>query len=283
MGLFNLFKKKEKTRFFREKILQAGFQEAKVGFGQFRFYRNTGERVFFIVNLKDFGEYVKATYGFSVISDEEFLKSYGENDCDITLRYTAVIKDETDEEAAAGEIQRIFDLYCGSAKDEILALRKAKQKEFLQKIFDKLKPAGFKKKGTRWIKALEDDFCLEFNAQKSQWSDEYYFNISIYRLKMIDSQCYASRVNLDKKALYDWQLITDKELNRLLDFAYESMLSPIINTPLTALGSKCEIWAGCICEREKCESCWVQRNLWEAKGSVKYIFGRRKCGLSRRS
>lgn len=92
----------------------------------------------------------------------------------------------------------------------------------MQKISDKLKPAGFKKKGTRWIKALEDDFCLEFNAQKSQWSDEYYFNISIYRLKMIDSQCYASRVSIDKKALYDWQLITDKELNRLLDFAYES-------------------------------------------------------------
>lgn len=274
MGLFDLFRKKEKLLFFREQILKAGFREARADFRQFNFYRNTNEKAFFIINLRDCGESIKVTYGFSAISDEEFLKNYGENDCDIKLRYTVTIKNETDEETAASEIKRIFDLYCSVSKDEILALRKAKQKEFLEKITNKLKPAGFKKKGAKWIKVLDGDFCLEFNAQKSQWSDEYYFNISIYHSKIICSQCYGTRLNINKKGIYDWQLITDEELNRLLNFAYENMLLPIINTPLTALGRRREVWAGCTCKRDKCESCWVQRNLWEAKSSVKYILRR---------
>ena len=59
--------------------------------------------------------------------------------------------------------------------------------------------------------------------------------------------------------------MTDKELNCLLNEAIQSILSPIINTPLAELGNQKEIWQGCTCPRNKCNACWVQKNLWEAK------------------
>ena len=42
-------------------------------------------------------------------------------------------------------------------------------------------------------------------------------------------------------------------------------LEKIISTPLGALGQISSYWAGCHCNHKKCESCWMQKNLWEAK------------------
>ena len=87
-------------------------------------------------------------------------------------------------------------------------LKKEKQKEFLRKIADKLKPFGFKKKGAKWTRALEGDFCLQFDAQKSQWSDQYYFNISLYNAKIQYPQCYGIRLTTNGKDIYNWQLMS---------------------------------------------------------------------------
>ena len=61
--------------------------------------------------------------------------------------------------------------------------------------------------------------------------------------------------------------MTDEELNGLLNEAIQSVLIPIINTPIAELGNKKEMWQGCICSRNRCSTCWMKKNLWEANES----------------
>ena len=248
----------------REAILKANFQEAEWDFRQFSFYRPTLEKVAFIVNLKDYGDHIGVTYGFTSIVDQEHLRHYSEDNSNIKIRFHSVIKTDEDKIAVASEVKRVYDTYLNRSKDEILSLKKERQKQFLQKIAEKLKPLGFKKKGAKWTRFLDSDFCLEFEAQKPQWSDEYYFNVSVYHKDVQFPQCYGTRLNTNGKGIYNWQLMTDEELDCLLNEAIQSILIPIINTPLAELGTRKEIWQGCTCQRDKCNTCWVQKNLWEA-------------------
>ncbi|MBQ7378422.1 MAG: DUF4304 domain-containing protein [Clostridia bacterium] len=249
---------------FREALLNANFCEAEWEFRQFHFYRCTLENVAFIVNLEDYGDHVGVTYGFTSIAEQDHLKHYGEDNNSVKLRFCSVIKNEQDQAHVANAVKSVYAAYFDKSKDEILSLKKERQKQFLQKIAEKLKPLGFKKKGTKWTKPLDRDFCLEFEAQKSRWSDEYYFNVSVYHKEVQFPQCYATRLNTNGKGIYNWQLMTDGELDCLLNGAIQSVLTPIINTPLAELGCQTDIWQGCTCQRNKCEACWVQKNLWEA-------------------
>ena len=250
----------------REKILKANFKEAEWEFRQFCFYRMTLENVAFIVNLTDHGDRICVTYGFTTVAAYDRMKHYGEDNDDIKLRFSLEIRDEQDYITAENAVKNVYDTYLNVTKDELLALKKDRQKQFLKRIAEKLKPLGFKKKGTKWTRLLTDDFLLEFEAQKSQWSDEYYFNVSVYPEDDRYSRCYETRLKTNGKDIYNWQLMTDAELECLLNMAVENYLSPIINTPLAELGQKKDIWLGCICQRNKCASCWVFQNLWEAKG-----------------
>ena len=151
----------------REEILKANFKEAEWEFRQFGFYLCTLEKVAFIVNLKDYGDHIGVTYGFTSIVDQDHLRHYGEDNSDIKIRFHSVIKTDEDKIAVASEIKRVYDTYLNRSKDEILSLKKERQKQFLQKIAEKLKPLGFKKKGAKWTRFLDSEFCLEFEAQKS--------------------------------------------------------------------------------------------------------------------
>lgn len=250
---------------FKEAILRAEFNEATWDFKKYHFYRHTSEKVAFILNLDDFEDCIRLTYGYTSIADEDFFKKSGEDNNDIKLRFSSIIKDEMDEAAVADAVKNIYDKYYSCSKDEILTLKKERQKLFLQKIHSKLKPLGFKKKAAKWIMLLENDFCLEFEAQKSQFSDEYYFNISVYYGNDPFPPCYYTRLITNNNGLYNWQLMTDEELYCLLDDAIENHLFPIINSPLSELGGKKYIWQDCNCSRNKCNTCWVQKNRWEAK------------------
>ena len=153
------------------------------------------------------------------------------------------------------------------SKEQIIAdsLEKLPSAYEIAKIAEKLKPLGFKKKNAKWTRLLDNDFCLEFEAQKSQWSDEYYFNVNVYHKDVRYPQCYGTRLNTNPKGIYNWQLMTDEELYCLLDDAIENHLFQIINSPLSELGGKKYIWQDCNCSRNKCNTCWVQKNRWEAK------------------
>ena len=130
----------------REKILSANFQEAEWEFRQFNFYRCTSEKVAFIVNLTDYGSHVDVTYGFTSIVEQDHLKNYGEDNENIKIRFRSMIVSEQDKFAVADQVKKVYDMYVGKSKDEILSLKKRKTKAICAKDYRQTQTIGFQEK-----------------------------------------------------------------------------------------------------------------------------------------
>ena len=150
-----------------------------------RFYKPVTDLTAFVVNLRrsDYG--VEAVCGFAstaftrMVGDENALRNWGVSSEDITIREIFLLCDDDDERAAEVRIQKLYCHYRNMDKDTLLACAKEKRKKFIQQIACRLKPLGFRKKANTWTRPLTEDFYVMFNAQKSGFSDEYYFNLYI--------------------------------------------------------------------------------------------------------
>ena len=254
---------------YRDAALKNGMQEAAWEHCQFHFYRRTADKAAFAMNLRDYGTHIRVVYGFTTIPDEDFFRDHGEDDDNIKLRHAAIIRGDEDEAEAARSIQAVFEQYRHTSKDDILALKKERQKEFLSRIHAYLKPLGFAKKASKWTKKLPDGFVLEFEAQKSAYSDVYYFNISLYPDCQPYPACFSTRLTTDGEQTHTWQILTDGQFREIMERAIETYIQPILQTPFSELGKESRIWTGCLCPRDRCEACWVEKNLWEAKKATK--------------
>ena len=253
----------ERMLAYRDDALKGGMKEAE--WKHFHFYRYTTEKAAFVVNIRDYGTRIRVVYGFTSILEEEHFTHWGEDDEDIKLRHAAIIQSDEDEAEAARATQAVFEQYRHTAKDDILALKKERQKEFLSRIHAYLKPLGFAKKASKWTKKLPDDFVLEFEAQKSAYSDVYYFNISLYPVGQPYPACFSTRLTTDGKQTHNWQILTDERFREIMARAIETYIRPILQTPRSELDKDFRVWEGCLCQRNRCETCWVEKNLWEAK------------------
>ena len=236
------------------------------------FYKPMTDLTAFVVNLQGNEFYVEVTYGYAstaftrMAGDENALRERGVLDEYITIREKVIICDEADESAAKSKIAEMYAAYLDTPKDDLLLVAKEKRKTFIQQIQTKLKPLGFKKKANTWTRSLTDIYCLMFNAQKSAFSDEYYFNLYIGKNgKNNYGDCYYTRIAPAGMSPMDWQALDKKEFDFFLDNSVVPELEKIIGTPLYELGQISSYWTGCHCNRQKCESCWMQKNLWEAK------------------
>ena len=260
---------------YRQQLLDAGMAEPvkKSPSGRhWLFYKPITELTAFIVNLTGTGYYIEAAYGYAstaftrMAGDENALMEWGVSDEDITLRERILICDENDEVTARVQIAQMYERYLQTSKDELLDAAKAKRKAFLQQIAAKLKPMGFRKKANIWTKILERNYSLTFNAQKSSFSDAYYFNICIGKNGTnLSGTCYYTRVFPGDMCPMDWQALNSDEFDFFLDRTVVPALEQIIHTSLNELGKLPSVWSRCSCDRKKCEQCWVQKNLWEAR------------------
>lgn len=261
---------KNKTKEFKKKLLKNGFEEAKFykenRVCKYKYYKETIIDVAFIVNLEVFNNKIEIHYGYAstaftkMTGCAETLKKYGVDSADINLRNMQVYSYGDNENLLSADIKMFYDQYFNLSKDDILAVAKEKKKSFLNKINEYLKQLNFKKKNTIWTRSLEEDYYLEFYAQKSQWSDEYYFNIFISKINGHPLGCYHTRVNTNNKGIYNWQIITEDNFTELMNSIIDNYLLPIINTPISELGIKKEISIGCACDRKRCSSCWIEKN-----------------------
>ena len=236
------------------------------------FYKPMTELTAFIINIKGNEFYVEVTYGYASTAftrfagDENALVEWGVSDEDITIREKVIICDEADEATAKIKIAEMYATYRNTPKDNLLLFAKEKRKAFIQQIHAKLKPLGFKKKANTWMCSLTDTYYLMFNAQKSAFSDEYYFNLYIGKNGTIDyGDCYYTRIAPNGMSPMDWQALDKEEFDFFLEKSVAPELEKIISTPLAELGKIPSYWTGCHCKRQKCESCWQQKNLWEVK------------------
>ena len=260
---------KKKTKEFKKLLIKNGFIEAKFYkenyVCKYRFYKETIIDVAFIVNLEVFNNKIEIHYGYAstaftkMTGCADTLKKYGVDSSDINLRNMQLYSYGDNESLLYTDIKEFYNQYFNFSKDEILTAAKEKKKTFLNKINEYLKQFNFKKKNTTWTRSLEENYYLEFYAQKSQWRDEYYFNIFISKNNGYPLGCYHTRVNTNNKGIYNWQVIMEDNFTELMNSIINNYLLPIINTPICELGKKTEISIGCACDRKKCSSCWIKK------------------------
>ena len=213
---------------YRDMLLKAGFSEAERRAGHF--YRQAAEQTAFIINLYDADSCVRVVYGFAstayVKGDEEFLSRYGSDDSSCQLRNLLSIRDSQSEDLADQQIRAFYARYKDYPKDEILKLKKERQKIFLDHFSRALKPLGFQKKRTRWTKALSNGLALTLEAQKSAFSDAYYFNVVVHKPEDFSAQESNRRVILRNSSLYNWQLMTEEEIEELIQYSLTNYIIP---------------------------------------------------------
>ena len=198
----------------------------------YRFYKFTGDYIAFIVNLKEGEFYPSVFYGYALIwrTDETLESFMREGDCGFfcKLRGEADLSCEAEEAAARESIGALYEKHKNATREEIKTAAKEKNKEFIGIIAKTLKPLGFKKTGTKWHCELNEKLTLWFQAQKSQFADEYYLNIIISPKDDFYEYLHYERADWKGSYTLDWQMISREEAEEIfLDIA-RNKLKPII-------------------------------------------------------
>ena len=264
-----------KMEYYRNELLAFGMLEPskrKSSVWHWYFFKPMTDWTAFIINLTGKDEYIEVVYGYASTAFTRFtgcensLIESGVPDEEITIREKFNICNKNDEIKASALIADMYSRYMQTQKDDLLIFAKEKRKAFIQQIAVKLKTLGFKKKANIWTRALDREYYLMFNAQKSSFADEYYFNVYIGKNGTNDrGDCYYTRVAPQDMCPMDWQALKSKEFDIFLNQTVLPLLGKIISTPLIDLGKNPSYWLGCYCERNKCESCWMEKNRWELR------------------
>ena len=224
--------KSERYMKYREILFLNGFSEAKQKDGHF--FRQATEQTALVVNFEDDEEgCITILYGFAstayMAGDEEWFANHGSDMDDCQVRNILSVWDDASETNAQTSILNFYEQYKNHAKEEILAVKKERQKEFLTHFARALKPLGFKKKGTKWTRALDNRRALTFDAQKSAFSDQYYFNVTVHEISNLYATYSYERVVMYGSDIYNWQLMTAEQIDNLIQYALKNYIEPKIN------------------------------------------------------
>lgn len=269
---------------FRQELLEKGFQEATEV--PWNFYRADTELTAFFVNLKILDDHICAFYGFGstaftrMAGCENSLIERGIWEMDSCLRFYGEIHSEADARQLREAVCARFRQYRGMDKEALMKRIKALRKEFIDYIGAVMKPLGFRKKSNQWRKPLGENIVLQFRVDKSSFADVYRFEVDIFslvsrrglwcwtdRLRKISVEKFLVKGKILDSAECDWQIHSREALDAVLDRVVNGYLLPIQSMPLSQLGAQPQMWKHCICPRDCCESCWIQKNLWEARES----------------
>lgn len=274
---------------YRKKLLAAGFFEASNPLfitGKNHFCKELSDKIAFVVNMKDNPSEFGIVYGIKSTAiywnerEKAFFYENGVYDDDCTLRFYVKIDSQETELRAAEQIKALYEQALTLTKDSLLTISKDNRKAFIGKITDTMKPLGYRKKGNTWYKKLNNDVVLQLWADKNPYADLYWFEVDIYCKRSTRGLwCYSKRIKTAKEdrfdwknsntaeCVFDWQLQSDELLRNILHRIIHEYLLPMEQTDLVQLGKQDDIQANCICPRDCCETCWIEKNLWEAKDS----------------
>lgn len=217
---------------YREMLFANGFSEAKLKYGHF--FRQATEQTAFVVNFEDDDENcITILYGFAstahMAGDEEWFANHGSYMDTCQVRNILSVWDEESENLVKTNISIFYEQYKNHSKDEILSVKKERQKEFLNHFARALKPLGFKKKGAKWTRILNDGTIVTFDAQKSAFSDQYYFNVLVYNESNLFVARHYERVVMHGSDIYNWQLMTEEQIESIVQFALTNHIEPKLN------------------------------------------------------
>lgn len=218
---------------YRQLLFENGFSEAEKHHGHF--FRQATEKTAFVINLYDSDlnqadSRFAVVYGFAstaltaMTGCENHFAEYGADKESCHVRN--IIRIDDNELYAVKVIADFYNIYKDYQKDRILEVKKERRKNFLAHFAGPLKKLGFKKKGTKWTKILNEDNALSFEAQKSAFSDQYYFNVSIHSPSDFYARSSYERVVFGGTDIYNWQLMSEKEIGELIVFSIKNYIEP---------------------------------------------------------
>ena len=223
---------------FRSQLLGAGFQEAALWHSSPKlglFYRPCTEQTAFVVDQLGTAHWVEVAYGFAstaftrIKGNEDSLAKAGVSATEIHLREKLLLASWEDEPSAREAVAALYRAYPFLEKEELFALVQEKRKAFLRQISQALRPLGFRKKGNAWTADLAPGTVLQWHAQKSGFSDEYYFNLFIRKQGAVyQGSCFYDRLHPAGLCPLDWQAMPPEVFQHFLDSTVVPVLEKIL-------------------------------------------------------
>lgn len=220
-----------------------------------RYWTRTPGGFAYVLNLlpQDDGLLIEA--GFLFPTEWEFVASIGERDMSIRLRVIRRVCTEEALHAAMADVDTLREAWFGATREELKAHIAALQKAFLQRITSQLKPLGFRKKAANWTFQRCDGYEVVWNAQKSLYSDGYYFNLYLHRVGM--RELYGCIYRRPLGELLDWQTIPGEEFDARLSAVIEQYIRPMTTLPLEAIAHDSDRFGRPhLCTPRRCPDCW---------------------------
>ena len=182
------------------------------------------------------GLLVEAGFAFppNTPEDRACFAEQGCTDTDIRLRLCRLVHTPEALQAAFAEAEALRQAWFDRSRDEVKKEIAARQKAFSARITAQLKPLGFRKKALHWTYARPDGWHVDFNAQKSAYTDAFYFNLLLtepdkhpWYMGVIDERPLGN--------LLDWQTMPADDFGDLLRAVVQRRILPLMSTPIDQL------------------------------------------------
>ncbi len=182
------------------------------------------------------GLLVEAGFAFPANTpvDQTLFAERGCTDTDIRLRRCRLVRTPEELQAVLAEAGALRQAWFDRSRDEVKKEIAARQKAFAARITAQLKPLGFRKKALHWTFARPDGWHVDFGAQKSQYTDAFYFNLLLtepdkhpWYMGVIDERPLGN--------LLDWQTIPGEDFDDLLRAVVQRRILPLMHDPVGQL------------------------------------------------
>lgn len=182
------------------------------------------------------GLLAEAGFAFPMNTPEDwaFFTSSGCTGTDIRLRISRLICTEAGLESFLGDAEALRNAWFCKSRDEVKKEIAARQSAFAARITAQLKPLGFRKKALHWTYTRPDGWHVDFGAQKSQYTDAFYFNLLLtepdkhpWYMGVIDERPLGN--------LLDWQTMPAGDFDDLLRAVVQRRILPLMSAPIDQL------------------------------------------------
>lgn len=182
------------------------------------------------------GLLVEAGFAFPANTPEDraLFAEQGCTDTDIRLRLCRLVHTPEELQAVLAEAETLRQAWFDRSRDEVKKEIAARQKAFVARITAQLKPLGFRKKALHWTYARPDGWHVDFSAQKSAWTDAFYFNLLLtepdkhpWYMGVIDERPLGN--------LLDWQTMPGEDFDDLLRAVVQRRILPLMSAPIDQL------------------------------------------------
>ena len=182
------------------------------------------------------GLLVEAGFAFPANTPEDraLFAERGCTDTDIRLRLCRLVHTPEELQTVLAEAEALRQAWFARSRDEVKKEIAARQKAFAARITAQLKPLGFRKKALHWTCARPDGWHVDFNAQKSAYTDAFYFNLLLtepdkhpWYMGVIDERPLGN--------LLDWQTMPGEDFDDLLRAVVQRRILPLMSDPIDQL------------------------------------------------